>query len=170
MDFSPAPTDFKERCGSGDRDARQRLGGPSHLHEHLLGLHRILRMLRRERRRGYTSIVVLALVLAGCSSSRLVTITTDPAGGEVLVDDTVVGNAPLKVEIHGRWAYQGSRARHRIYARSPGFQSGLYRLEATEVYFPGAMTCQFYALWIGCFWATEIGDQVHLRMHAAQEP
>lgn len=123
----------------------------------------------REHRQPALALGVLLLVASLGCTTRTVTISTDPIGAEVLFDHRPVGNAPLRIPVDGRWIYQGSRARHTIVARAPGLQSGLYYLEPTETFVPGAVTC-VVLLGIGCPWAAQIPDEVNLRLHPAPTP
>ena len=80
------------------------------------------------------------------------------------MDQRPVGQAPRDVYVRGRWLYEGSRARHTVLARGAGLQSGLYRLEPTEVFVPGAVCC-IVLLGLGCPWAAQIPDEVNLRLY-----
>ncbi len=123
-------------------------------------------MLQGQGRRRYAEVVgLLTLVLAqasGCSSTRLVSISSDPPGAEIFIDKRSVGIAPLETKVRGRWIYQDYRARHKVTARAPGYQSGLYYLEPTEPFLPGAIGCWFL---LGCPWKAQIPDEVNLTLH-----
>ena len=112
---------------------------------------------------GYAA-VSLALLISGagaCSTARTVSFVSDPAGAEIVVDGRAVGHAPLDVAVPGRWIYQGESARHTVTARAPGLQAGVYYLEPTEVFIPGAVTC---LLLVGCPWVAQIPDSVNLQL------
>jgi hypothetical protein len=119
----------------------------------------------------HRALAIGLLLLAGSPgcTTRVVTVSTDPAGAEVLLDHRPVGKAPLRVAVAGRWIYQGSRAHHTVTARAPGLQSGVYYLEPTETFVPGAVAC-VVLIGIGCPWAAQIPDAVNLRLHPAGTP
>lgn len=104
-------------------------------------------MLQGQGRRRHLAVVgvshLLGLLVLGCSTSRLVSIGSDPLGAEILIDGRSVGTAPIETYVEGRWVYEDNRAHHKVTARAPGYRSGLYRLEPTEVYLPGAIGCVF---------------------------
>lgn len=104
--------------------------------------------------------------LSGCTT-RTVAISSEPPGAEILVDDRIVGHAPLRVSVRGRWIYQFDKSRHTVLGRSPGMQSGLYRLEPTDVFIPGAVGC---VVLVGCPWAAQIPDEVNVRLNPTTGP
>jgi len=60
------------------------------------------------RRRHFALVALsplLALLALGCSTARLVSITSDPPGAEVFIDGRSVGTAPIEAKVAGRWVY-----------------------------------------------------------------
>ena len=107
-------------------------------------------------------LLVVCPVVSACAT-RTVAFTTDPPGAEVLVDGKAVGHAPVWAPVRGRWIFQGARARHMVRARADGLESGVYYLEPTEVFWPGAVGCVLL-LGLGCPWAAQIPDEVNIRL------
>jgi PEGA domain len=107
------------------------------------------------------------VALLGCTA-RDVTVTSDPAGADIFIDARPIGTAPVRSSVRGRWVYQGEGARHVVTARAPGMQSGLYYLEPTETFVPGAIAC-IVLLGAGCPWAAQIPGEVNVRLHPVEE-
>ena len=117
-------------------------------------------MHRSKGRRSHAAIA-LGLLFSSCTT-RAVTIYSEPTGAEILVDSRSVGTAPVVVPVRGRWVYQAA-ARHTVTARMGRRQAGLYPLEPTEVFWPGAVGCVLL-LGIGCPWLAQIPDELTVRL------
>jgi hypothetical protein len=107
------------------------------------------------------------LGLTACS--RTVRIASDPPGAEVLVDGRpLAGHAPLQESVRGRWISEGKEAHHVVEARLPGMASGVYRLDPTEIFWPGAIGC-VALIGLGCPWVSQIPDEVNLKLYPLAE-